>query len=675
MYITLSSSFSWTLVILIVSFCLFHAHSDPDPDPRAVYCSNTNGNYTNGDTFSDNLDTFLTDLTSPKPFSGGFYNLTVGKNSGVDQVNGIALCRGDLPSSQCDPCLSWGAKRIKESCPNQTEAIVWYNECMVRYSNRSIFGSSEVWPEYEFINVNNVSDPTRFNQKLGTLLSSLQTKAVAGNSESKFADGSTRTGDFGDIYALLQCTPDLSLIDCSNCIGGLIGTIPSCCGGKQGAFIVRPSCTLRFEISLFYNIDDNVSNSSVVLPPRPPPQTNNTSSNTETGSNRTKVVVAVVVVVTLCLATVFLVSGCCVLRRKTWQKVETSGSINEIEVDDSLQFDFDTIRAATNDFADANKLGRGGFGAVYKGLLSNGVQVAVKRLAHNSGQGEIEFKNEVLLLARLQHRNLVRLLGFCLERDERLLIYEFVPNRSLDHFLFDLNKRSMLDWETRHNIITGIARGLLYLHEDSRLRIIHRDLKASNVLLDAKMIPKIADFGLARLFQVDQTQGDTNMVAGTYGYMAPEYALNGLFSAKSDVYSFGVLVLEIITGRKSKGVIQGENSEDLIRWVWRNWSEGTATDVVDETIPTGSWSEMMRVIHIGLLCVQEEALDRPTMSAVVIMLSSYSFTLPVMTHPAYITHSLVPLRSLSEEHSSGITKSLGSDIQYDDLSSQVTIPR
>ncbi|KAF5786437.1 putative protein kinase RLK-Pelle-DLSV family [Helianthus annuus] len=222
----------------------------------------------------------------------------------------------------------------------------------------------------------------------------------------------------------------------------------------------------------------------------------------------------------------------------------------DIENVESLQYNFSTIKDATDDFSQENKLGAGGFGPVYRGKLGDGREVAVKRLAQNSGQGDVEFKNEVLLVAKLQHRNLVRLIGFSIEGSERLLIYEYMPNASLDNFLFDPIKRTFLDWEKRYNIINGVAKGLLYLHEDSRLMIIHRDLKASNVLLDAEMNAKIADFGMAKLFKAEETQGDTSRIVGTYGYMAPEYAMHGQFSVKSDVFSFGVLVLEMITGQK-----------------------------------------------------------------------------------------------------------------------------
>ncbi|CAI9087669.1 OLC1v1021801C2 [Oldenlandia corymbosa var. corymbosa] len=223
-------------------------------------------------------------------------------------------------------------------------------------------------------------------------------------------------------------------------------------------------------------------------------------------------------------------------------------------------FSFSSVVAATNNFSDRNKLGQGGFGLVYKGELPGGQNIAVKRLSGKSGQGLEEFKTEITLIAKLQHRNLVRLLGCCIDGDEKLLLYEYMPNKSLDSFLFDPVKQKQLGWRTRFRIIEGIARGLLYLHRDSRLRIIHRDLKASNILLDEEMNPKISDFGMARIFGGNQNEASTNRVVGTYGYMAPEYAMEGLFSVKTDVYSFGILLLEIVTGRRNIGFRSTDNS-------------------------------------------------------------------------------------------------------------------
>ncbi|KAK1364903.1 Receptor-like serine/threonine-protein kinase [Heracleum sosnowskyi] len=299
-------------------------------------------------------------------------------------------------------------------------------------------------------------------------------------------------------------------------------------------------------------------------------------------------------------------------------------------------YSLSTIVAATENFSLAHKVGEGGFGSVYKGKLHNGQDIAVKRLSSTSGQGMKEFRNEVTLIAKLQHRNLVRLFGYCTQNEEKMLIYEYLPNKGLDCFLFDREKNGMLDWEKRFDIILGIARGMVYLHHDSRLRIIHRDLKASNILLDAHLNPKISDFGMARISGSDQIEEQTKRVVGTYGYMSPEYAMQGHFSIKSDVFSFGVLLLEIITGRKNSSYCT-EDSVNLIGHVWELWRESNVLEVVDQSLGESRHHDprILRCIHIGLLCVQESAAARPSMSEVVFMLSNET-SLPQPGQAAFI---------------------------------------
>ncbi|KAG5235593.1 G-type lectin S-receptor serine/threonine-protein kinase [Salix suchowensis] len=298
-------------------------------------------------------------------------------------------------------------------------------------------------------------------------------------------------------------------------------------------------------------------------------------------------------------------------------------------------FDMSTLAHATDTFSDSNKLGEGGFGPVYKGILTGGQQIAVKRLSKSSGQGADEFKNEVMLIAKLQHRNLVKLLGCCIDEDERMLIYEYMPNKSLDSFIFDQTRKQLLDWSKRINIIGGIARGLLYLHQDSRLRIIHRDIKASNILVDEELNPKISDFGLARMFRGDQTEAKTNRVVGTYGYMSPEYASKGHFSVKSDAFSFGVLVLEIVSGKTNRGFRHLDPNLNLLGHAWMLWIKGTPSELIDECLAESSnSSDIIRCIHVALLCVQQRPEDRPDMSAVVLILGS-EIPLPQPKQPGF----------------------------------------
>ncbi|RVW13830.1 G-type lectin S-receptor-like serine/threonine-protein kinase [Vitis vinifera] len=263
-------------------------------------------------------------------------------------------------------------------------------------------------------------------------------------------------------------------------------------------------------------------------------------------------------------------------------------NVNRVKLEELPLLDFEKLAAATNNFHEANKLGQGGFGPVYRGNLPGGQEIAVKRLSRASAQGQEEFMNEMILISKIQHRNLVRLLGFCIEGDEKLLIYEYMPNKSLDAFLFDLNA-------------------------------------------------KISDFGMARIFGSNQDQANTMRVVGTYGYMSPEYAMGGQFSEKSDVFSFGVLLLETVSGRRNTSFQYDDQYMSLLGYAWTLWCEHNIQELIVGAIADACFQEeISRCIHVGLLCVQESAKDRPSMSTVLSMLSSEIAHLPPPKQPPFL---------------------------------------
>ncbi|XP_062093281.1 probable LRR receptor-like serine/threonine-protein kinase At1g56140 isoform X2 [Humulus lupulus] len=300
-----------------------------------------------------------------------------------------------------------------------------------------------------------------------------------------------------------------------------------------------------------------------------------------------------------------------------------------------VTFSYAELRAATNDFSSSNKLGEGGFGEVHKGTLSDGRVVAVKQIAVASTYVKRQFVSEIATISVVQHRNLVKLNGCCIEGNRRILVYEYLENKSLDQLLFgkvDLH----LDWRTRFNICLGTARGLAYLHEESMPRIIHRDVKASNILLDDTFCPKISDFGLAKLYDENKTHISTR-VAGTIGYLAPEYALRGRLTEKADVFGFGVVALEIVSGKPNIYNTPDGEIIYLLETAWTLHENNQSLGLVDPRLVEFNEIEVIRVVQVALLCTQASATLRPSMSRVVGMLAGDVEIDTDISKPSYLT--------------------------------------
>nr|XP_024923831.2 cysteine-rich receptor-like protein kinase 10 [Ziziphus jujuba var. spinosa] len=605
-------------LILLLLFSYIVEFTEAQDSLLYNYCNSAL--YTSGSVYEKNLNLTLT-LLAANAYLNGFYNVSVGNS--LNTVYGLAQCISNVSDTDCQNCVNKASKSIRGFCPNQKEASMGYKNCLIRYSSQRFFSTSNSNRRYSLANPNNVTDPVLWNRQLGSLLQELSSNAAS--APSRFAVGSTNYKDSDNLYAMVQCTRDLAEDSCLSCLHDVIGHISEYCYGKIGCRICSLSCTLRYE-SYFFLL--SAPPPSDLTSPSPVLDRNCTTSQDK--RNPTKAVTVVIPVVVSFLVILII---CTYLTRRNAKRKRADGV-------ESFLIGLRTLKVATENFSNAQKLGEGGFGAVYKGKLDNGQEIAVKKLSSQSVQGLDELKAEVMVVSKLLHRNLVRLLGFCLEDGEKLLVYEYLPNGGLDKILFDGGKHSSLEWETRYKIILGIARGLLYLHEDSQVRIVHRDLKASNILLDADMTPKISDFGQAKLFCGSQSQGNTNRTCGTFGYMAPEYSKNGNFSTKSDVYSFGILVLEIITGQKSSSFRNLSNLQSL---AWQHWSNGKALELVDRAMG-GKWPrhEALNCISIGLLCVQEAAADRPKMSEVSAMLSSSSTSTLVPSRPAYFAEIPYP---------------------------------
>ncbi|XP_040250881.1 cysteine-rich receptor-like protein kinase 10 isoform X1 [Aegilops tauschii subsp. strangulata] len=613
-------------------------------------------NYTTNSTYQSNLAVLAATLpTNASSSLQQFAAATVGQ--APDAVHALALCRGDFANdTACADCVAASFQGAQQTCPNDEAATVYYDYddvnnqrpgCVLGFSGDSDFlspaaGLTENGTLFEAWNPGNISADATITAADVHKLLTVTAQDSAADTARRY---STAVMDaVPTLYSLAQCTPDLSAGDCLVCLQRLIGMVNATTSVRQGGRIFVLRCNIRFETFMFFDQPMRRINPSSIT--QAPPTGKNT------GIKRWIIAICVSSAVALA-AFCFMVYCRCLrgrIRKRGLRERRTNklhGGDHELVWDMETGmlsgfsfFEFDQIQEATGNFSEENKLGEGGFGPVYKGHFVQGMEIAVKRLASHSGQGLVEFKNEVQLIAKLQHRNLVRLLGCCSQGEEKILVYEYMPNKSLDFFIFDERRKVLMDWNRRLSIIEGIAEGLLYLHKHSRLRVIHRDLKPSNILLDNEMNPKISDFGLAKIFSPNNNEeNSTRRVVGTYGYMAPEYASEGLFSIKSDVFSFGVLVLEILSGKRNSGSHQCGDFINLLGYAWQLWEDRRWIDIVDASLnsflPKTHPTEIMRCINIALLCVQENAVDRPNMLDVTTMLSSKTMILREPKHPPY----------------------------------------
>ncbi|KAK7380206.1 hypothetical protein VNO78_32704 [Psophocarpus tetragonolobus] len=650
------------------------AHTDSQFSEDPTYLNHSCAtNATADSAFKKQLKTLFSYMSS---------NATIGiktyKDVVDDTVYGLFMCRGDLPSPLCAQCILNATQRISSNCNSFQEAIIWYSHCLLRYSHRYFFSKMETSPTFRMLNLTHSSSPVPeqefFTYTLSNMLANLAKEAR--DSNERYVIKSSKVNDLQTLYTLGQCTPDLSSDDCKGCLEYIVGEIPWYLLASVGGRVLYPSCNLRFELFQFYRLAEKAQ------PPtsgNPPPSVTVTQGKKRRQQLRT---IILIIVPTVISVTLFFL-GCFLIkrkRRKSAKIVLRENFGHESATLEPLRFNLFVVEAATNNFSNDNRIGKGGFGEVYKGILSDGRQIAVKRLSTTSKQGDLEFKNEVLLIAKLQHRNLVTFIGFCIEEQNKILIYEYVTNKSLDYFLFDSQRMISLSWFERYNIIGGIAQGILYLHEHSRLKVIHRDLKPSNVLLDENMNPKISDFGLARIIEINQDQVSTNRIVGTYGYMSPEYAMFGQFSEKSDVFSFGVMVLEIITGKKIISSYEPNCVADgLLNYVWRQWRGETMLSILDPIIKKNySEIEVIKCIQIGLLCVQQNPNDRPTMVEVVLYLSNnHLIEMPNPQEPAFFLRDRKDPKSFGQESSSRnrSTNSSTTLFSINDMSISQFIPR
>eukprot|EP00262_Sarcandra_glabra_P020457 TRINITY_DN8144_c0_g1_i1.p1 TRINITY_DN8144_c0_g1~~TRINITY_DN8144_c0_g1_i1.p1 ORF type:complete len:648 (+),score=75.69 TRINITY_DN8144_c0_g1_i1:120-2063(+) len=574
------------------------------------------------------------------------FGFALSSNRTFEQVYALGQCFNYISPIVCRLCYAQGRVQLPFCLP-ATGARVYMEGCFVRYSNYNFSEEARDNSDTSLCgSVNSTSDAIGFSEKTRGLVSNLTLLAPEERDYYKIGNVTVKSGMV--VYGFAQCWRSLNKSRCKECLETARDSAIRCLPNVDGRAL-NAGCYVRYSTNRFY---EEVS----------------VASGTGGSSGR-----QLRVALGCIFATVAVLGGAIIWGRRSSAHTGDMDESTEFTISISeshLNFKYEDLRKATNDFDLSNKLGQGAYGSVYKGILPDGREIAVKRLFFNTTQWVEQFFNEVNLISGVQHKNLVKLLGCSIGGPESLLVYEYLRNTSLDHFLFDSFKKVALDWGRRFDIIVGTAEGLAYLHEASEVRIIHRDIKASNILLDERFKPKIADFGLARYFGEDQSHLSTG-VAGTLGYMAPEYVVHGQLTEKADIYSYGVLVLEVVTGRKNNNSIStSEESYSLMSLMWAHYTSKTLTEMIDPHLRGQcSEQEILKVFHVGLLCTQALPSLRPPMWKVVEMLTSKTRDLPLPTQPPFINIKGAEMRSAGgSETSYLLTSSSKSPVSVNQMS-------
>ncbi|XP_057528515.1 cysteine-rich receptor-like protein kinase 3 [Amaranthus tricolor] len=603
-------------LLLSPIFLIKPSFSDPRASEAGLICSKNKAPSIQRQTFVSNFIVALDSLI-PHIASRGYGSTITGK--GNLSVYAFAECMKDVMRSDCSICFAQIKTRIHKCLPYERltrGGRVFFDGCYLRYDDHDFKEETFSKEDKAVCGSKRFSgNQTIFKENVIDLVKNISSQGVKNGG---FYFGSLRRNNV-TVNGLVQCWEFVNYSACKICLTNAISKINLCPPAIEGRAL-NSGCYLRYSTYKFYNNSGH-----------PPTISHGASS------------LAIVLAVTLsALASAFLLAAFftvgrdrLIIKKREEKKLKKLGNLNISK----LNYSYETLEEATNYFHDSNKLGQGGSGSVYKGTLPDGTIVAVKRLFFNTRQWADHFFNEVDLISSIQHKNLVKLLGCSVTGPESLLVYELLPNHSLDCHLFGKKGLRPLSWDNRYRIILGIAEGLAYLHEEAKPRIIHRDIKLSNIMLDHDMKPKIADFGLVRLFPEDITHLST-AIAGTLGYMAPEYFVHGILTEKADVYSFGVVVIEVITGRKNNTISFSQDYMCMPHMIWRLNAKGRLDQAIDTALEGNFPStEAPRVLQIGLLCVQANAKARPSMSLVVNMLNDKDYKIPEPTQPPFLNSS------------------------------------